>query len=79
MFSSLPVMYPIIHYAEVCPNGNKPPMSLQDPLALGQEFTLQQGEYRIKLIVNFTIIKYPISALLLLECRNEIFLKFIYD
>ncbi|KFM77707.1 hypothetical protein X975_06413, partial [Stegodyphus mimosarum] len=39
------VMYPIIHYAEVCPNGNKPPMSLQDPMALGQEFTLQQGLY----------------------------------
>ncbi|KAG8184767.1 hypothetical protein JTE90_019363 [Oedothorax gibbosus] len=39
------VMYPIIHYAEVCPNGNKPPMSLQDPTALGQEFTLQQGLY----------------------------------
>ncbi|GIX84621.1 uncharacterized protein CDAR_552101 [Caerostris darwini] len=39
------VMYPIIHYAEVCPNGNKPPMSLQDPAALGQEFKLQQGLY----------------------------------
>ncbi|GFT45546.1 uncharacterized protein NPIL_499871 [Nephila pilipes] len=39
------VMYPIIHYAEVCPNGNKPPMSLQDPAALGQEFILKQGLY----------------------------------
>ncbi|GFQ89502.1 uncharacterized protein TNCT_49911 [Trichonephila clavata] len=38
-------MYPIIHYAEVCPNGNRPPMSLQDPAALGQEFILKQGLY----------------------------------
>lgn len=39
------VIYPIIHYAEVCPNGNKPPMSLQDPSALGQEYILKQGLY----------------------------------
>lgn len=39
------VMYPIIHFAELYPNGNKPPVSLQDPLALGQDYTLQQGVY----------------------------------
>ncbi|XP_015921180.1 uncharacterized protein [Parasteatoda tepidariorum] len=39
------VLYPLIHYAKICPNVNKPPMSLQDPSALGQEYHLQQGLY----------------------------------